>query len=191
MPRATVTQRLRRVIRRLLEAEGHGAAARLAEFSEKRPGGRHIRTQDLSYFKNQTPGRSNPITLDDLDDIADYFNISIAELFEVKSKDLAGTEQRLVLGFRALPKPTQEHFLAILEAASIHVQMSDTTRHQKGIKSATRSQSESRTVAPIVQPSPSDQAFLERLNAIVAALADLVSGKDSGGPVLGAVREKP
>ena len=119
MPRSTVTQRLRSTLKRLLDAEGHGAAARLAEFSAKRPGGRKIRPQDLSYFKHGSEGRTNPLTLDDLDDIADYFRLSIGELFELKSKDLTGDEQRLLWNFRALPDVTREHFMALLESAAV------------------------------------------------------------------------
>ena len=119
MPRATVTQRLRRKLRQLIEAEGHGAAKRLSDFSFQRPGGTKLRTQDLSYFKHGTAGRENPITIDHLDDIADYFRVSIGELFEVKAKDLSADEQRLVLAFRALHEFTREHFLALVEAASV------------------------------------------------------------------------
>jgi len=191
MPRATVTQRLRRVMKRLFDAEGHGAATRLAEFSARRPGGRHIRAQDLSYFKHATEGRTNPISLDDLDDIADFFRISIGELFEVHSKDLSGLEQRLVLGFRALSTPTQDHFLALLEAASIPAQMSDNARHPKAVKSDRTSPPESRPVAPALPLSPSDQEFRRRLTLIVDALADLAAGTNPGDIVLGAVREKP
>ena len=58
--------------------------------------------------------------LDDLDDIAGYFRISIGELLgAAKPGELTGDEQRMVHAFRVLPHAMQDHFLAILEAASI------------------------------------------------------------------------
>lgn len=170
MPRSTVTQRLRSALKRRFDAEGHGTAARLSKFSFTRPGGRKIRPQDLSYFANETEGRANPITLDDLDDIADYFRVSIGELFDLRWKDLTGDEQRLVLAFRALHELTREHFLALIEAASVTTQgtlfrSAGSTRHLKGAGSLRQ------TLTPQIYGGPlptSDPGIeLDRLRAFL------------------------
>lgn len=121
MPGRTVTERLRGRLRDWLKAEGWGAAKHLSAFSHDRPGGTKISPQELSYFLRNTPNRK-PLSLDDLDDIAAYFRVSVGELFDLKQADLSGDEQRLVYAFRALPLPTQEHFLALLESASVSQQ---------------------------------------------------------------------
>jgi len=115
MPKASVSDRLRRKLRALLQ---HGDAAALAKFSQERPGGRRLYAQELSYFLNNQSGRRG-VHLDDLDDITDYFGITIGELFDTPIRELSGDEQRLVYAFRALPPVTQAHFLGVIEPASV------------------------------------------------------------------------
>jgi len=116
MPRATVTQRLRSRLKSLLK---HGDQTAIERWSRERPGGNHISQQELSYFLRETAGRRG-LVLDDLDDLAAFFRISIGELLgDTKTSELSGDEQRLVYAFRALPGPTQAHFLALVEAASL------------------------------------------------------------------------
>jgi hypothetical protein len=121
MPRPTITQRLRAFLNQRLGAEWGGAAA-LAKFSQDRPGGSKIRAQNLSAFRRETPGRVG-LKLDHLDDIAAYFRVPIAALFGEQSA-LTGDEQRLLWAFRALPLPTREQFLGLVELASVAQQKS-------------------------------------------------------------------
>jgi len=115
MAKATVSDRLRRKLKTLLQ---HGDAAALAKFSKERPGGQRIYAQELSYFLNNQHGRRG-VNLDDLDDITDYFGVTIGELFDVPARGLSADEQRLVLAFRALPPATQEHVLGVVEPLSV------------------------------------------------------------------------
>lgn len=131
MPRLTVSQRLRGTLRKWIEREGRGTAAAIAYFSQTRPQPPDhppINAQDLTYFLRNTPGRVHPIGFDDLDDIAAYFRVSVGELFELKAKDLSGPEQRLIWGFRGLPEVTREHFLALIDAASVSATVSAKNR---------------------------------------------------------------
>jgi hypothetical protein len=76
----------------------------------------------ISAFLHPKPERSiNPtIHLDDLDNIAAYFRISIGELLGAeKPGELSGDEQRLLHAFKALSAAHQNHFLAVLELASL------------------------------------------------------------------------
>lgn len=117
MARLTVSQRLRGRLRALLSE--WGTAAALARYSQASPAGTKLSTQEISYFVNETPGRK-PIGLDDLDDIAAFFRVSLGELLgETRTVDLRGDEQRMVYAFRALPPTVQEHFLALIEQASL------------------------------------------------------------------------
>lgn len=118
MPRQTVSQRLAAKLKALFK---HGDRAALVAFSHARPSGMNLSQQNLTYFLNPLdyPDRPTPINLDDLDDIADFLRLSVGELFDIKQQDLSGDEQRIVLAFRALAEPTREHFLALVEAASV------------------------------------------------------------------------
>ena len=124
MPIVSATDRLRAALQRLVKQDGHGAQAALSRFSHTRPGGSKILPGNLSYFIHKT--RKNPLSLSDLDDIAAYFRVSIGELFDSpRPAELNGDEQRLVYAFRALPRPTQEHFMALIEASSVAFSASD------------------------------------------------------------------
>ncbi len=58
--------------------------------------------------------------LDELDDIAGYFRISLGELLGApKTGELSGDETRVLLAFRVLPPALQEHVLRILEPLSL------------------------------------------------------------------------
>jgi len=117
---STVSQRLAARLQQWFRAARHGSQARLVAFSKSRPGGTSISAQNLSYFLNGR--RSNPITLDDLDDLAAFFGVSIGELLDDRSSDLSGDEQRLVWLFRALPPATQRHLLGLLAPAALSPQ---------------------------------------------------------------------
>jgi hypothetical protein len=119
----SVSDRLRQALARLGRDE-YGWRAALAKFSQKRPGGAKILAQDLTYFMNRTPGRARPLAIDDLDDIAAYFRVSIGVLLgdPPESQNLTGDEQRMLHAFRALQPETRNHFLHIIEAASLHGQ---------------------------------------------------------------------
>lgn len=76
----------------------------------------------VSAFLHPSSDRSsNPtIHLDDLDNVASYFRISIGELLgAAKPGELSGDEQRVVYAFRALPPTVQDHFLGLIELASL------------------------------------------------------------------------
>lgn len=76
----------------------------------------------VSAFLHPSSDRSsNPtIHLDDLDNVASYFRISIGELLgAAKQGELSGDEQRMVYAFRALPPTVQDHFLGLIELASL------------------------------------------------------------------------
>jgi hypothetical protein len=115
MSRPTLTDRLRATLRPLLRAHGVGAA--LAKFSQARPGGARINPQEISYFLNRTPGRKG-LTLDDLDDVAAFFGLSIGQLFGVDADALSPDETRIVTAFRACAPATREHVVGLLEMLS-------------------------------------------------------------------------
>src|SRR5215218_8616049 len=116
MPRLTPTQRLRAKLRVWLKP--HGKAAELSRYSKS--GGRQgLSPQEITYFLRETPKRRG-IVLDDLDDLAGFFHISIGELLgETKLGDLTGDEQRIIYAFRVLPEPVQTHFLSLIEQMSL------------------------------------------------------------------------
>lgn|SRR5262245_55043509 len=114
--RLSVSHRLARRLKDWFGKIGHGAQADLVTFSKNRPGGTRISAQNLSYFLHGH--RVNPIGLDDLDDIAAFFNVSISDLFDEKERDLIGDEHRWLLAYRAMPRVTQEQCLAIAELAA-------------------------------------------------------------------------
>lgn len=119
MPRPPLTERLRGFLYSRFKKEkgSWGTAADLARFSHNRPGGSKIKASELSAFINPKKGRRG-ITIDDLDDIAAFFRLPLAGLFGEESA-LSSLEQRMLWAFRALAPVTQEHFLALLEVASI------------------------------------------------------------------------
>lgn len=116
VPRLTVTHRLRARLKQLMK---RGDAASLARYSQTSPGGSKILPQNISYFLNDKTGRIG-LDLNDLDDLAAFFSTSIGELVgETKLGNLEGDEQRIVYAYRALPTAVQEHFLAVIELASL------------------------------------------------------------------------
>lgn len=115
MPRLTVSQRLRARLKTLLK---RGDQTQIESWSQ-RPGGSGIRQQELSYFLNAKEGRRG-LTLDDLDDLATFFRVTVGELLgDTKTSELSSEEQHLLYAFRALAQPDQEHFLALLDKASL------------------------------------------------------------------------
>lgn len=59
-------------------------------------------------------------SIDDLDNIARFFDISLGELLgAAKFGELSGREQRMIHALRNLPEPLQLHAVALVEAASL------------------------------------------------------------------------
>jgi hypothetical protein len=158
MAKATVSDRLRRKLKTLLQ---HGDAAALAKFSQERPSGQRLYAQELSYFLNNQHGRRG-VTLDDLDDIADFFRITIGELFDVPARELTGDELRLLFAFRALPPVTREHFLGVIEPASVTQAVVRVTRKMDAIvhqvEAAITEAEELRQAAPASRPRPAPRS---------------------------------
>lgn len=168
--RWSVSTRLRAKLDELLKKDGYGAATALAKFSKDRPGGSNIQASEISSFLDpiKYPDRKRPINLDDLDDIAAYFRINVGELFNLKNKELSGDEERMIWAFRALPDVTQEHFLALLEAASVSRQFV-TFRKRKDLQFP--AESGNTTPLPGGIDAESVASFARPLSAQIAALA--------------------
>lgn len=112
MPRPSVTKRLRARLHRKLR---YGDQAALAKFSQERPGGSGITQTDLSNFLGAHPNRRG-LTIDDLDDIAAFFNTTVGELLgDTRLGDLSAEEQRLVQAFRLLPHKQQLEVVDVVE----------------------------------------------------------------------------
>lgn len=70
------------------------------------------------------PRSERPVlSLDDLVNMAGYFRLSVDELLGMpRRSEFTGDEQRMMHAFRTLPTTTQDHFLHLLESASIGAQ---------------------------------------------------------------------
>ena len=93
----------------------HGDAVKIADYSAKRrapePG---LSAQNLSYFLNGR--RKRPLGINDLEDIALYYNLTVGDLFTLRKKsELSGADQRLLVAYAAAPPEIQAAVLAILE----------------------------------------------------------------------------
>jgi hypothetical protein len=87
----------------------------LAKFSQQRPEGSGISETDLSNFLGAHPNRRG-LTIDDLDDIAAFFNLTVGELLgDTRLGDLSAEEQRLVNAFRELPSKQQTNVVDLIE----------------------------------------------------------------------------
>jgi len=112
MPRASVSKRLRARLHRKLR---YGDQAALAKFSQERPGGSGITQTDLSNFLGAHPNRRG-LTIDDLDDIAAFFNTTVGDLLgDTRLGDLSAEEQRLVHAFRELPPKQRTEIVDVVE----------------------------------------------------------------------------
>lgn len=176
--RLTVSQRLRAKLRALLKAGGHGTAKRLAEYANLQP-------QNVSYFKTgNAADRHNPIKLDQLDDIARFFRISLGELLgDTKLGDLSGDEQRLVYAFRILSPSAQQAWITVIEEASVHAQRTVFSRSNKQLLRGSKSAIENHEVIknqkavtrdPELRTDPDEQttaAALAYLQSVVTRLS--------------------
>jgi len=163
-----------------------GTAAALARYSQS--GGKTgIHPQELSYFLNGTTGRRG-LVLDDLDTIAAFFSVSIGELLgETKLGELTGDEQRMVYAFRALPPPTQAHFLAILETASLapqkylrqESQMRIKETHPHGVAHGPVGVS---AADPASEPGEDPAAALSALRHYLSTIAAQIAAAATGAP---------
>jgi transcriptional regulator with XRE-family HTH domain len=96
-----------RVRARIAGLVRHGDAVKIADYSAQRRAPRPgLSAQNLSYFLNGR--RKRPLGINDLEDIALYFNLTVGELFTVNKKtELTGPEQRLLLAYAAAPPAAQ------------------------------------------------------------------------------------
>ncbi len=119
--RLTVTDRLRSTLRRYLRdrefRKGDLAAAC---------------GRNASWVSMLLSGERG-VKLDELDAMAEYFRVSLGELLgAAKPGELSGDEQRMVLAFRALPQVTKDHFLSVIEAASLGSSMIQNKQNRAG-----------------------------------------------------------
>lgn len=114
MPPVTVSQRVRRKLFDLFR-EPQFSKTKLADYCKK----------DLPWLSNFLhPNAKRTLRpsfhLDELDDIAGYFRISLGELLGApKPGELSGDEARLLLAFRVVAPAMQDHVLRILEHLSL------------------------------------------------------------------------
>lgn len=104
----------------------------------------------LSNFLHPNPKRNKDLNpsfhLDELDDIAGYFHISLGELLGVpKPAELTGDESRLLLAFRALAVPMQSAVLALIEQAALASRIGTTLRRAATAATADKAQDAQRT----------------------------------------------
>lgn len=112
MPKRTVNDRLRQRLHDLLRTKTFSKSG-LADYCKKP-------ASWVSGFLHQGRG----IRLDDLDEIAAYFQLSIGELLGVsKPGELNGDEQRAVHALRTLSPALRAHVLAVMEGLSVSVRL--------------------------------------------------------------------
>lgn len=145
MPPKSVSQRLRAVLFERLRRPEFSKAG-LADYC-------HKPASWLSNFLHPNVKRNKDLNpsfhLDELDDLASYFKISLGELLGVpKPAELAGEEGRLLLAFRALAQPMQTHVLALMEQAALASQIGATLRRAVAAPRAHDSQRSDPAVAP-------------------------------------------
>ena len=167
MPPPTVSQRLRAKLKRLLRERGYGSASELARYSHSK-GGARISPQEVTYFLQETPGRIG-IKLDDLGDLAGFLRVSIGELLgDTRLGDLTGDEQRVIYAFRVLPPATQEHFLALIEAAALGADLAK--RKPVMPRRVVPQGVHPHAAASVLARSPAVRALIERFNDDLAAV---------------------
>lgn len=192
MARQRVSQRLRARLKTLLN---RGDQTSLANWSQRRPGGTNISQQELSYFLNEKEGRRG-LTIDDLDDIADYLEMSIGELLgDTKQAELSAHETRMLHAFRALPEPYKQSVIAVIELASIAPKINPSLQlratHAEGIRNLpdpimSTPHVGARTNAPHLQSSAvfDPSAELEHVRAAIQgallALEDALAAPQGG-----------
>lgn len=165
VPRLTVSQRTRHTLNRLLKTPGYSKTA-LAAYCQKP-------ASWLSAFLHPNPNRSgNPsFHLDELDDVASYFRISLGELLGApQAGDLTGDESRLLLAFRELPPADQDRFLGLVEKVSLiprsALQRSLPSRRKVGI-TGEPTQAEPTTGVEHGPPVPDAAVELARVHAAI------------------------
>lgn len=127
------------------------------------------------------PIRATQPNLQDLENIADFFRISVNELLRpANPKDLSADEQRVVLAFRALPEPTRDHFLALVEAASVGSLSDKRGQMRKAGKLLTPRlgdpSSAGAALRPVDDPSAALQAIQGYLRALTLELGAIAAG---------------
>jgi hypothetical protein len=122
VPALTAFQRFQRKLIALVRDEGHGVKAKLAGAC-----GKESPSWVSNLLKPEHRSKTPMVSLDDIDCIAAYFGISVGQLLgTAKPGDLTGDESRLVQAFQVLPPATQEHFLAVIEAAALGAHLART-----------------------------------------------------------------
>ncbi len=163
----TAQVRFRRRLQELLRPRG--AKAALASYCHHSPAW----VSTLLAPRSKQP----QVTLDDLDNIAAFFRISLGELLGApKLGELSGDEQRMLYAFRALPPITKDHFLALLEAASLGASLirRERKQHEMSHKESVELGYNSSIHAPLeeVLATGTDQsAILRRLLTEIAVMA--------------------
>jgi hypothetical protein len=176
-PRLTVSERLRGRLRDLLKPRG--TATRLASYGGPSQ-------QAISYFMNAQPGR-DPIGLDDLDAIADFFRVDIGSLLGVtRMSELSGDEQHLIYGFRVLAPHTQDAFLIVIDQASAgHSSSSQKMLHRRAglaqnaappnAPQVLHAGDQVPSVAPTAGPPLTLSRFVEDLTGIMQEIGRLIA----------------
>lgn len=164
--RPTATERFQRKLRALLQAR--------KAFDPKPKGSLadYCRRDAQSWVSNMLHEvRATQPNLEDMENIADFFRVSINELLRpADPKDLSADEQRLVLAFRALPEPTRDHFLAILEAASVNARLSDKHGQPRAARSLTKRLGDTASGGPALRPVDDPGTTLRALQVYLRSL---------------------
>ena len=176
----TATQRFQRKLRLLLAERKHttGDNAPIGALAS------YVRPQveNQSWLSNILSARGTQPNLNDIEGFASFFHVSVSEVlgYPANPKELSGDEQRLVLAFRALPEPTRDHFLAILEAASLNVQMSDRHGQKRTGKSITTRVGDRLrgvdSIRPLEDPSATLRALQDYLRTLTLELGAIAAG---------------
>lgn len=174
----TAATRFQQTLRTLLAQRGRGSKRGLADYCGR--SGAWV----SNFLK---PRATQPqITINDLDNIASYFRVSIGELLGVANpKHLSGDEQRLVHAFRVLPPAVQEHFLALIETASIGATVIQ-NRFKSAAPGRKRVYKESYSIAHVAEISPAVVAEVSALRALLTRIS-----LDASAGATGAFSDQP
>lgn len=186
--RLTATMRFQRKLGQLLEdrkkAGDKAAYGTLADYCER--GAQSWVSNMLSEVRATQPN------LEDLENIADFFRVSVNELFRpANPKDLSADEQRVLLAFRSVPDVVQTHFLALLEAASVSTNLSVGKRLRQLRKPPITSAVYGHPLQPDAQTAGRLAAIIVQLTELLQQLTPTPPSPDVKGPLPGAGPQPP